>query len=837
MRNNKESEDSTERINIPEDKNNDNVSENLQEAQDCHELQVVQDNRELAARDNKEKKSRKNNKLPKIFRKKYTVRRFQRKILKKIYIPSDKEYIKSLFIQEDSDNPKKPGKYYIPEELHFDTKELRTLKSLAKQIKKQKGRIKIIPLIAAFSFIFAVIIFVISTKDVFIRRKIKSFFEYQFEAKCDISDVSLKLLDSSFTVRDFQIADKNSPMKNIFSFDSLIIDFDLLQLLNARFVAEELSINGMDSGTKRSYNGTLPEGQLNEIRADKRAKAEKAEENKEKITTALNTATDKVKDNVKDSIVEIFNTFNPQIIMESCYSQFETPDMAERMKDEAVIFVDKWKETPERVNIQVQNIKTSTENIINFDYAAIKDDLTKIRDMLDNFQAAADTLEGVKIETENILYDIQEDVNKVNVLLKDVQSSIEHDIGIGRNKIDELKSFQLPSGQEFLASTIDIYGHELLGKYYPMLKKGAAYIISLKDKQIPKKININREKKPGIKRAEGRNIDFVSDYYPKFWIKKIKVSGFNMETSVTDITNNMNITNRPTEVLFRLDNNDIKYGGKAEIDTRIKTSAPLVYLEYTCDGTSFAHDDNIPGVPAISSNADYLCNAKIYDDRPFVLNGIGKFYNLDLSTPFFEPAYVHDIYNSILGRFDSAEVGMELIIDGVNSMSLNAYTDLDEKIAEAFKDEINLRLAEVKAAIEAELAAKIEFFKEKAMIIVDKLYAIEERVQELENQLYELEDRLMEKRDELEDRLMSLQQQIEDKLQEKAEEVKSKVEDTAIKVQEGLKQESQRVQNEIEDKIKETQEATKEHIQNKIEDGKKAAEDAIKGFLGGFGRR
>ena len=708
----------------------------------------------------------------------------------------------------------------------FSAPDLRRIRAIAKQIKKQKGRVKLIPLVAAFSFIFAIIFVIISMKNVLIARGIRSLCEYQFEARCDMASVDLRFFDSSFTIRGFQIANKDRPLENVFSFDSLIIDFDMLQLLKARVVAEELSLNGMDTGTKRSYDGTLPEYKLSKIRAKKAAKAKKAEEKKEKIKTALNNATNQVKDNVKDSIIDIFNTFNPQIILESCYSQFTTPGVAKVIQDEAIVFVDKWKATPERVNTQVQNVKTSTEDIINFDYASIKDDPKKIKDMLKTFDAAFKTLEGVKVETEKIVADIAEDVETVNDLLIDVQDSIVHDIGVGKDKIDELQSFRLPSGQEFLASTIDIYGYELLGKYYPMAKKGVEYLIKLKDKQLPKKPVVKKEKKEGIKRAPGRNISFVNDYIPKFWIKKMAASGFNasginMEASITNITNNMNMINRPTEGKFKFNYGDIVHGGNVVVDIRTETDNPLVYLEYTCDGTSFSHEDGIPGVPQISTDADYICYAKIYDDRPFVLTGKGNFYNLQLSTPYFEPEYVHKIYNSILGRFDSAEVALELVIDGLNDMQLNAYTDLDTKIAEAFKDEINLRLTEVKEAIEAELAAKIEFFKEKAMVIVDKLYAIENRVRDLENQLYELEDKLRAKQEELEDKLYALQEHVENKIQENTE-----------KVQEGLKKESERVQNEIEKKLQEEAEKRKQ----KQEENKKAAEDAIKGFLGGLKR-
>ena len=36
-------------------------------------------------------------KIPSIFRKKYTAKKLEKKIYKKLYVPEDKKYVKSLF--------------------------------------------------------------------------------------------------------------------------------------------------------------------------------------------------------------------------------------------------------------------------------------------------------------------------------------------------------------------------------------------------------------------------------------------------------------------------------------------------------------------------------------------------------------------------------------------------------------------------------------------------------------------------------------------------------------------------------------------------------------------
>ena len=768
-----------------------------------------------APKEPKEKKS----KLPSLFKKKYSEKKLNRKVLKKLYIPEDKKFIKGLFVQEESDNPKKPGKFVIPNDRLFDKKEMKRIKSLAKQIKTQKGRVKFLPLIASLSFIVIVVGLFIATKNVFLTKVVKNLCENQFEARCDIGKLDLKLLDSSFTVKDFEIANKNEPMKNLFSFDSLIIDFDLTQLLKAKFVADELSINEMAVGSDRTYDGTLPEYKLNKIRAKKEKKAKKRAEKQEQLQQSLTNATDKVKTNVTDSIINIFETFNPKSIMERSYAQMITPVVAKKIQDETIVLINKWKETPDRVMKQVQNVQQSAENVINFDYNSIKDDPRKIKDMLVTIDNAIKSIDSVKVETENILAEMESDFSTVQELGEDIQDALTHDADVAQSEIDKLTSFKLPTGQEFLSSTIDIYGYELLGKYYPYVKQGVDKLLVLKDSQVPtKKVpklpKKEKKEKKEVKRAAGRNIYFVKDRNPKFWIKKVAASGFNMSLTVTDIANDMNKTGVPTKANFTMDYKELTHGGNVVVDIRTDTPNPLVYAEYTCDGASFAHSDNIPGVPQIKSGANYKCAASVTQDKAFVLSGLADLYDMSLSTPAFEPAYIFDIYNSILGRFDSAKVGLDIKIGGDGILQLHANSDLDQKIAAAFKEEIEARLKVIKENLEKELGTHIKAFADKAQGVVNQFNEIEKKIRASEEKLKNLESQIEAKRNEFTNKMEAAQQKVQDDIENKLAEEAAKREEKRRQAEEELRKKSEERKQAAEEK----------------------AEEALKGMFGGLKR-
>ena len=137
--------------------------------------------------------------IPKIFRKKYNSKKLNKKIFKKLYIPSDKEYVQTLFVEVEKKGKKQVPIFAIPVETisGFQKKEIKRLKLIAKQIKKQKGRINFVPLIVALAVLAAIPVGFILFKNKIVKYAITNTCENIFEAKCDIESVDFRLLDSS----------------------------------------------------------------------------------------------------------------------------------------------------------------------------------------------------------------------------------------------------------------------------------------------------------------------------------------------------------------------------------------------------------------------------------------------------------------------------------------------------------------------------------------------------------------------------------------------------------------------------------------------------------------
>ena len=83
---------------------------------------------------------------------------------------------------------------------------MKKLKLLAKQIKKQKGRVNFVPLAVSLAFLAAIPICFTIFKNVIIKKGIQLACENIFEARCDIESVDFKFLDSSLRIKKLEIA-------------------------------------------------------------------------------------------------------------------------------------------------------------------------------------------------------------------------------------------------------------------------------------------------------------------------------------------------------------------------------------------------------------------------------------------------------------------------------------------------------------------------------------------------------------------------------------------------------------------------------------------------------
>ncbi len=188
-------------------------------------------------------------KAPRIFRKEYTQDKFDKKILKKIYIKEYREYLRKAARTTPS------GTVVI--EAGPEKKQQKQLKKIAKSIKKNtgfvlKGRITLLVLIFGAIFVFSTLF-----KDLLIEHAAEAGLEAVFNAKADIRGLHFQIFAARLSFEHLEVANSQKPMRNLFELGRTAFDIDLFELLKGKVILEKIMCRDIKWDTPRRSSGAL----------------------------------------------------------------------------------------------------------------------------------------------------------------------------------------------------------------------------------------------------------------------------------------------------------------------------------------------------------------------------------------------------------------------------------------------------------------------------------------------------------------------------------------------------------------------------------------------------
>ena len=188
-------------------------------------------------------------KAPGIFKKPIKIKKWEKKYLKKIYLPEDKKFLESLAVEEDGfvrinvDGLKK--------------KDRDRLKALGKAIKKNRKGVNFILILIIILLAGGILFFQFYYKNKLVKRLVETNLEKVFLAEVDTDGVNLEIFNGRFSLGYLAIANANAPMKNLVEFSAIEADIDTAELLQGRVYIEEIGFTGMKRNTDRETSGLL----------------------------------------------------------------------------------------------------------------------------------------------------------------------------------------------------------------------------------------------------------------------------------------------------------------------------------------------------------------------------------------------------------------------------------------------------------------------------------------------------------------------------------------------------------------------------------------------------
>lgn len=687
-------------------------------------------------------------KLPKMLRKKYSQKKFERKVLKRIYIPRDKEFIASYFMPVEG--AKKPC-VMIPDDRIFTKQELVRLKILSKEIRKQKGRVKLIPLVAVVSVIVVMVSAVLIFKDPLIKKGLQSAMQSMFGAKVDIAYLHLGILDSNFTIKGLEVANRNDTMKNLFEIGNLTVDFDLIELLKKRFVSNEMSVTDVRVNTDRKTDGALPEKST----GNPNPRLEKVKSQVTEFASSKNEV-------LKNSITDIFSEYNPETILSNFYSKLSTPELVEEIEKEMNLLISSWQTAPGELKTSVNKVIADGQAVIDFDWNSIKSDPTQIRTILATLKSVTDNTTSLYKESEKTMNMLQRDVKQVQTMTNNVQKAITSDFNLISKEVNKITSFSIKDdGMNMLTASFEKIIADLFGKYYPVFQEAMGYVQDLSAKSAEKKALEAEKERTAIQRYAGRTIEYRKDNIPTFLIKKMHGSGadgnFSLSLDVTDISSDMTKWGKPAAISGMVGHGQMSDSFSGTLDLRDNRPGDLVELNYNGVGytvdMTLPEDESIPGVPTGTGIAAFSARVTANETGKFSVGGVVNLEPVSFSTATFEPVYAYDLYNRALAMFTAVRAGVTLDYSPDTNLSLSVDSDIDRRFMQVLNQLFNEELAKVKQQVTAtaqgvlnESTAKVKErfgdFEDIQSLMDEQINRLEVYKKELEKKYREGEERL-----------------------------------------------------------------------------------------------
>lgn len=650
-------------------------------------------------------------KLPGIFKKTYKEKAYSKNLLKKFYIEADKKFVEKLY--SPSQDKKGRNIMVCNKSAEITKADLKRYKLIAKQIKMQKGGIKLVPLIAV-----AVLVAVLSAgvslfKNIIIEKAITSAMQGIFGAKTDIAKVDFQFFNASLEINGLEQANKDSPMKNLFQIDSIKTSFNLTDLLRGKFHAENLSVEGVAIDTERKKSGELP------------IKPAKTKEEKQ-TESALSAKKLELSEEASAKLKEMFDSYNPEKMLENLQNELKSPAVASQISTDVQQKVEKWSSLPAELQEKVNAFSKNVNDIANTDFSKIND-VAKLKSTLEKINSTAKSGEELKKLIEKSNSDLVSDSKAIADYSNKIQTAIKSDYALVDSKISEMKSVLSPAGlNEIMINAVQSVLYQMCGKYYPYVSKGLNAALSAQKSSSEKKTEKSAEKteKTVMTRHPGRTVFFKQDTVPTLFIENVTASGYEYKTdnllfkgNAKNIANNQNMTGKPTDISA-----DFKIAGNpnnasVKIDARTDTTAPLVTASYTGSGIPVNADAQ---VFAFTSKSTIKAKMTADTNGKVSLNGVLDMNISEMTGMQFDVEKISELYNTALSNISRLTVDFSIVINEDKTMTLS-LNNLDSLASQLTTPVVKTLTAELNSIAADARSSAAKLLSEKTGVATEKI--------------------------------------------------------------------------------------------------------------------
>ncbi|GAB1482096.1 hypothetical protein MASR2M78_09110 [Treponema sp.] len=398
-------------------------------------------------------------------------KKFLKDYVKLIEQERDRAFLQASFELKD-------GTYTLKQGL--DKLTMLRLNKLAKAIKANRGFVKTGPLILLVLLIAGLSIFYLFFMNPLLERTGEQALQALFGARAEISSFKLDLFKLRVSMDSLEVADRDSPMKNLFQSEKLNLNLNPASLLRGKIYIEKAESAAIQFGSPRKTSGALPD-------VPQKAKA-------------------RVPKGPSGPPLVDFENFDANALLEREKDKLKTSIAyadAEAAITEATL---RWQTELETSKNSINNIEAASKQVL----ALNPKNLNSVDEVLKagaEIQALSNQAQDAIKEASRIRDGAKNDLEMAKRLEKQARSAINDDIAYLRSYIDPksgtAKAALEPSVREILSDKLELY--------IAYGQRALEVAETLKEKN-----DANKKAKPAKFTPKGRNVIYPSARLPLF---------------------------------------------------------------------------------------------------------------------------------------------------------------------------------------------------------------------------------------------------------------------------------------------------------------------------------
>ncbi|MCX6145377.1 MAG: TIGR03545 family protein [Ignavibacteriales bacterium] len=518
-------------------------------------------------------------------------------------------------------------------------------------------------------------------------------------ARVEIDNLHLSLSPIAVQFSKLRVTNPKDPWKNMFETGKVRFSLDFGQLLRGKYIIETMEVNSLILGTKRTTDGSLPN-------------PPPAPANHTSVVTEL---TSTLGNEAQKGPVFDLNKIRSELKIDSLLNvqNLRTVQYIDTLKLQVRDASQQWQTTLndiEKSKQRLADIQTSI-NAINLNELKTLQNITAA---LNNVNNAYKGINDINETFKNRRAAVTTQLDRLTTSVKAIDSYARSDYEMVRRlaRVPDLST-------QGLAKL-------LLGR--DILQKVGTYLswIEFARTTVPKYVSKPDNEKPP--RFKGQDVHFPDDRaYPKFWIKKIAVSGgedkaqnpeyFYAKGEVRNITNNQRITGFPLTISLA----GSKAGGRAfTFDASFDRRPDVPVDNYKVTAS------NLPAGDITFGQADFVPSriTRAIINSSAAVTVPGDHFDSNIKLAFRDLALVFDrdprgdierITRDVLAGITGFNVGLRLW-NTSGPLDVALTTDLDEQLTARTKKVIGDEFAklqnDIRTKVDQRIAEKrVEFEK------------------------------------------------------------------------------------------------------------------------------